>query len=77
MVNHKRVLRLMREESLLVQVRRYCRTTQSQHPYVRYPNLVKGLAVVRPNQVWAADLTSIRLERQFPRDAQRGFIAEQ
>lgn len=65
MVNHKRVLRLMREESLLVQVRRYCRTTQSQHPYGRYPNLVKGLAVVRPNQVWAADLTYIRLERQF------------
>ena len=65
MVNHKRVLRLMREESLLVQVRRYCRTTQSQHPYGRYPNLIKGLAVVRPNQVWAADLTYIRLERQF------------
>jgi putative transposase len=33
--------------------------------YGRYPNLVKHLQIVRPDQVWGADLTSIRLERQF------------
>ena len=64
-VNHKHVLRIMREESLLVQVRRYCQTSNSRHNYGVYPNLLKGLEIVRPNQVWAADLTYIRLQRQF------------
>lgn len=65
LVNHKHVLRIMREESLLVQVRRYCKTTNSRHSYGVYPNLLTGLEIVRPNQVWAADLTYIRLQRQF------------
>ncbi len=56
-VNHKRVLRLMREDNLLVQVRRLCRTTHSTHDYGRYPNLVRGLTIVRLNQVWCADIT--------------------
>lgn len=64
-VNHKHVLRIMREESLLVQVRQYCQTTNSRHSYGVYPNLLKGREIVRPNQVWAADLTYIRLQRQF------------
>jgi len=64
-VNHKRVQRLMQEASLVVEVRHYCQTTNSCHGYGCYPNLVKGLEIVRPNQVWAADLTYIRLERQF------------
>jgi len=49
--NHKHVLRIMREESLLVQVRRSCQTTNSRHSYGGYPNLLKALQVVRPNQV--------------------------
>ena len=65
LVNHKHVLRLMREEQLLVDVRRYCRTTASQHDQGRYPNHLRSLAIVRPDQVWAADLTSIRLPRAF------------
>jgi len=64
-INRKRVQRLMHEENLLVQVRRYCRTTNSEHSFGRYPNLVKHLSIVRPNQVWCADLTYIRLPRQF------------
>lgn len=64
-VNHKRVLRLMREEHLLVQVRRFCRTTFSQHPYGRYPNLIKHLVIERPDQVWCADITYIRLRHEF------------
>ncbi len=64
-VNHKRVLRLMREENLLVQVRRFCRTTNSDHDYGRFPNLVRGLPIARLNQVWCADITYIRLRRQF------------
>jgi putative transposase len=64
-VNHKRVLRLMREDSLLVQVRRFCRTTNSTHQYGRFPNLVRGLAIARLNQVWCADITYGRLRRDF------------
>jgi putative transposase len=64
-INRKHIQRVMREENLLVQVRRYCRTTMSQHPYGRYPNLVKHLKIVRPDQVWCADLTYIHLPRQF------------
>ena len=64
-VNHKRVLRLMREEHLLVAVRRFCRTTDSQHAYGRYPNRLKGLTVTHPDEVWVADITYIRLPREF------------
>jgi transposase InsO family protein len=64
-VNHKRVLRVMREENLLVAVKRYCRTTDSTHHYGRYPNLLRELEVVRPDQVWCADLTYIRLRDEF------------
>ncbi len=64
-VNHKRVRRLMREYHLLIEVKRYCRTTFSQHTYGRYPNLVKELAIVRPDQVWVADITYIRVARDF------------
>ena len=65
-VNHKRVLRLMRESDLLCRVRRKgVRTTDSSHPFPRYPNLVKGMAVVRPNQVWLADITYIRILTGF------------
>jgi putative transposase len=64
-VNHKRILRVMRENHLLVEVKRYCRTTWSDHTYGRYPNLVKDLAIVRPDQVWAADITYIQVQREF------------
>jgi putative transposase len=64
-VNRKHVLRLMREEHLLVQVRRFCRTTFSQHPYGRYPNLIKHRVIEWPDQVWCADITYIRLRHEF------------
>lgn len=65
-INHKRVSRLMRQMGLLAQKRvRRKRTTNSIHGYRRYPNLEKGLAVVRPDQVWVADITYIRLKEEF------------
>ena len=41
------------------------RTTDSNHGFPRWPNLVEGLEVVRPDQVWVADITYIRLRRDF------------
>jgi putative transposase len=65
-VNHKRILRIMREESLLCQLkRRWVTTTDSRHELGSYPNRIKDLVVSRLNQVWVADLTYVRLPRGF------------
>jgi len=64
-VNHKRALRIMREENLLVQVRGYLKTTLSNHHLGKYPNLIKDIQIVRPNQVWCGDITYIPLKREY------------
>jgi transposase InsO family protein len=65
-VNEKRVRRLMVELGLQGKVyRKKRRTTNSDHPFPRYPNLVQELEVVRPDQVWVADITYVRLQREF------------
>lgn len=65
-VNHKRVARLMREQSLQCQIkRRWVKTTDSEHGYRIYPNLLKGLEVSGRNQVWVADITYIRIVTGF------------
>ena len=52
---------VLREEHLLVERRRSrTRTTNSFHRFRIWPNLVKGLDVTRPNQVWVSDITYIR-----------------
>ena len=66
LVNHKRVLRLMRESDLICRVkRRWTKTTDSKHGFPRYPNLIKGINIGRLNQVWVADLTYIRIRTGF------------
>jgi putative transposase len=65
-LNRKRIQRLMREKKLLRPVKRTkYRTTNSQHPYPRYPNLMKDMEVVRPEQAWVSDITYIHLGRGF------------
>jgi putative transposase len=65
-VNHKKVLRIMRESSLLCAVKHsYKRTTNPQHPYPRYPNLLRDTIVTAINQVWVADITYIRIATSF------------
>ena len=65
-VNKKRVQRLMRAMGLSVKTKRKARkTTNSQHDFPRYPNLVQDIAIVRPNQVWVSDITYIRLRDEF------------
>jgi transposase InsO family protein len=65
-VNNKRVLRIMREESLLCQIkRRFVPTTDSTHPFGRYPNLIKGIEVDGLDRVWISDITYIRLPTTF------------
>ncbi len=65
-VNPKRIGRLMREMGLCTRPRkRKPRTTASRHGFGRYPNLVRGLAVVRPDQLWVGDITYVQLQREF------------
>src|SRR4029079_5608279 len=56
-VNHKRVLRIMRQEALLCQLKHnWTTTTDSRHGLQTYPNLLSSLAVERANQAWVADI---------------------
>lgn len=65
-VNHKRVLRLMREDNLLcLRKRRFISTTDSSHSLKVYPNLVPELRLTAINQLWVADITYIRLLREW------------
>jgi putative transposase len=65
-VNGKRVQRLMGLMGLAGRpAERKPRTTDSRHGFPRFPNLVAGLAVARPDQVWVADITYVRLLREF------------
>jgi putative transposase len=65
-INRKRVQRLMRQKKLLRPVKRArYRTTDSQHPYPRYPNLVAELEGTHPEQVWVCDVTYVRLGNGF------------
>ncbi|MBL7197231.1 MAG: IS3 family transposase [Candidatus Omnitrophica bacterium] len=61
-INHKRVLRIMRESSLLVVTKKkWVKTTDSNHGYPIYPNLVKDFILTGINQIWVADITYIRI----------------
>lgn len=65
-VNAKRVRRLMAALGIQGQapVRRK-RTTDSNHAFPRYPNLVQDLDIVRPEHVWVADITYIHVRVEF------------
>jgi transposase InsO family protein len=64
--NHKRVLRLMREDNLLcVRKRAFIVTTDSRHHLPIYPNLAREMKLTAINQLWVADITYIRLRTEF------------
>jgi transposase InsO family protein len=65
-VNHKRVLRVMRSDNLLaVRFRKFILTTDSQHDCQVYVNLAGRMTLTGVNQLWVADLTYIRLRAEF------------
>ena len=66
LVNHKRVLRLMREDNLLsLRRKKYVFTTDSAHTLPIYPNLARHVKLTGLNQMWVADITFIRLRNEF------------
>jgi putative transposase len=65
-VNHKRVLRVMRTDSLLaLRKRKFVVTTDSSTSRTVFPNRIAELNVTAPNQLWVADITYIRLLEEF------------
>jgi len=65
-VNHKRVLRIMREDNLLcLRRRKFVLTTDSKHSLPVYPNLSREMVLTGIDQLWVADITYIRLETEF------------
>jgi transposase InsO family protein len=65
-VNHKRVVRLMREDNVLaVQPRAFVVTTDSDHECEVALNLASRLTLTGMNQLWVADITYIRLRTEF------------
>ena len=63
LINHKKVVRIMREKawSCRPRKRKWISTTDSNHNFKVYPNLIKDRAVDGINQVWVADITYIHL----------------
>jgi putative transposase len=66
LVNHKRVLRIIREDNLLaMQPRAFVVTTDSDHEFEVYLNLASRMKLTGMNQLWVADITYIRLKKEF------------
>jgi putative transposase len=66
-VNHKRVLRIMRDDNLLCLRKPAFRpgTTDSRHGWRIWPNLARHLVPTTTNQLWVADITYVRLAEAF------------
>jgi putative transposase len=66
LVNHKRVLGLMREDNLLgIEPKAFLATTDSDHDRPVYLNLARRMKLTAINQLWVADITYIRLRQEF------------
>ena len=65
-INRKRVQRIMRQDNLLcLRRKKFIRTTDSEHGLAVYPNLAGTLDISGLNQLWVADITYLRLWREF------------
>lgn len=65
-VGGKKIRRLLRQDNLLaIRRRKFVVTTDSEHTFQVHPNLAQYLQVTALNQLWVADLTYVRLEREF------------
>jgi len=65
-INHKKVMRLMKENGLSVRSRRrFMVTTDSNHDGPIFPNLARDIVPTSVNQLWVADITYITIATGF------------
>ena len=66
LVGERRVRRIMHEMGIAAKAYpRKIRTTNSNHDFARYPNLLEGLSITHPNQAWVSDITYIAMMQGF------------
>jgi putative transposase len=63
-INHKRVLRMLREMNI-VAIYPKPKTTIVNSQHKKYPYLLRNLTIIGPNHVWATDITYIRIAGGF------------
>lgn len=52
---------IKRHQMLVVRKKKFVKTTQSFHRFYKYPNIIKGVKIIRPEQVWVSDITYVRV----------------
>ncbi len=63
LVNHKRVVRILREDALIATPRQWPRERRRHRDM--YVNVAAGMKLTGTNQLWVADITHVRLKREF------------
>lgn len=63
-INHKRVLRIMRDMNIQA-IYPKPKTSQANKDHIKYPYLLRGITVQEPDQAWATDITYIKLPHGF------------
>lgn len=65
-IGRDRLFEICRDHQMLIRPRRrYARTTDSNHHYHKWPNLIENMEITRPEQVWVSDITYIRTKNGF------------
>lgn len=65
-VNSKRIKRVMRKYGIFSCIKKMCKPRGSQTEVrLVYPNLVRGIKLTAPNQLWATDITFIKLLKEY------------
>ena len=59
-IGRDKLFTILRNEGLLIiKKKKYTVTTNSKHWMFKYPNLIKDISLIRPEQVWVSDITYI------------------
>lgn len=65
-VGSDKLFLLLRSEGLLIiKKNRYTKKINSKHWLQKHPDLIKGVSVIRPEQIWVADIIYVTLEGAF------------
>lgn len=65
-IGRDRLFDFLREEGLLIiKKKKYTKTTDSKHWMRKYPNLIKGMNLYRPEQLWVADITYMSISDRY------------